>query len=489
MISQADELKPAVKRLANAVAASLGKKEQKDEIVGAFLDTAHGDVRPLIDLLDLCEHLEGASAKSVRDAATALTKFFGRDTFVLEHKASEDLDGLNGVGIFAPAITSDRELLKMELSKKSYRRLGLVSGAKNKWPRLVYDGLGRALQPLNEKVIEFVNNTGATSRDDRSGVTQLILSLERVFQKFGLAVKTSQEEVDKAIETLTSEAGPQDRFSRGSAVRLGAPYLRLAGNGTPYPRETVPVGTAADIPTPLTSSKGANKKKTKSKAKTEQAESREPSGPLDSAAVSLAALEDALASVEKTTRRVLTNGRLGLGDVDVDPDPKPGGGLGDVDVDPDPKPGGGLGDVDVDPDPKPGGGLGFLAQSNGVGRIPLPSGTGGAAELFRHAALSLEALEHSVANVENVVATVLTNPTNGWKVRDEPEFRRRVHAHVSQSFSELMEQAAASELTIRHVVAHPAQGLGPGRQPGLGSEVRRRLALASGLSRRTLRML
>jgi hypothetical protein len=51
------DLKQPLTILADALKESVKSKETGEEVAGAFLDTAHGEVRPLIDLYDLCKRL------------------------------------------------------------------------------------------------------------------------------------------------------------------------------------------------------------------------------------------------------------------------------------------------------------------------------------------------------------------------------------------------------------------------------------------------
>src|SRR5205085_4284678 len=137
-------------------------------IADAFLDTGHGDVRPLIDLFDLGErlsdinhHAAAAVAAAARDLLTLLKP--GGD-LVVEHKAAVDLEGLHGLGVFAPSVTGAAELTRLELSEQSYNALGLVKDTE--WVSLVFEDLKNLLEPLNKVVAEFVNDTGATGRED-----------------------------------------------------------------------------------------------------------------------------------------------------------------------------------------------------------------------------------------------------------------------------------------------------------------------------------
>jgi hypothetical protein len=46
--------------------------------------------------------------------------------FVIKHESDPDLEGLHGLGIFAPSVTGAADLTRLELSEPSYRELALA---------------------------------------------------------------------------------------------------------------------------------------------------------------------------------------------------------------------------------------------------------------------------------------------------------------------------------------------------------------------------
>ena len=482
-LKKAGGLRSRVSALARAVTASLRRDRTRNQTIDAFLDTAHGDVRPLIDLLDLCEHLQTLPDKAVKKAAgdmmSLLDKKAGFDlTPDPETDPGPELDGLNGLGIFAPAVTGEATLTKLELHKDSYNELALVKAKDNLWSKLVYADLKRHLEPQNELIAEFVNGTGAVRPEDRTGVAQLVLSIGRAFVKLETARRQAETLVDNVLEDDGAIPAPTGREKAVASARFGPPYLRLARS----PR--VPYGA---ISTPLGNEHSADDGGGGGEAP-KGAASRFVDR-VTSVAQSLATLEDALANVEKVAKRVMTNGRLGLGD--TEPDVK-GGGLG---TEPDVK-GGGLGDTEPDvkggglgtePDVK-GGGLGILAGTlPGIRLTPTTNGASGATDLFRQVAWSLRLLEDAVARLEGVVHDSLTDHAIG--TRADQEYKKRVGANVRQAVGEVKEMAINAKQIAFWVLVHPTYGLGPGIQPGLGAASRQHLAVLGGLSSRYLRLL
>src|SRR5207245_1341423 len=135
-------------------------------------------------------HAAAAVAAAARDLLTLLKP--GGD-LVVEHKAAVDLEGLHGLGVFAPSVTGAAELTRLELSEQSYNALGLVKDTE--WVSLVFEDLKNLLEPLNKVVAEFVNDTGATGREDRTAVAQLVLSVHRAFVKLERALLDARQEL------------------------------------------------------------------------------------------------------------------------------------------------------------------------------------------------------------------------------------------------------------------------------------------------------
>jgi hypothetical protein len=124
-----------VKALASAVDRGIKRTRIRESIGDAFLDTAHGSVRPLIDLADLSEKLAGVKDKSIKAAADALSAFLrpAPTSFSSNTRVTRILEGLHGLGIFAPSVTGAADLTRLELSKPRYKDLELVKYGNNRW--------------------------------------------------------------------------------------------------------------------------------------------------------------------------------------------------------------------------------------------------------------------------------------------------------------------------------------------------------------------
>lgn len=451
-LKAADALATPVKSLAAALAGALDDDKTKDKVVDAFLDTAHADVRPLVDLVDLCTNLSGVSG-AVDDAIKSVTA--AQAAIVLKHKSDPKLEGLHGLGIFAPGVTGGSDLERLEVSEKSYRELELVKEKDNVWSGVAFTQLQAILRPMQESVAEFVRSAGASSRADRTGLAQLVVSIDRTFTKLDRALTATRQTVKKAFDQVGDEAA---RTSLTLPRRFGPPFLLLSD--------------ALPKPDPASVKKGRS------------GQGERTSSALESVAESLANLEQALGEAERTARRVLTHSRLGLGD---DPDSKPGvlgddpdskpGVLGD---DPDSKPGV-LGD---DPDSKPGV-LGLLSGLNvpDIGRSRSTRGVNGLVVMYAQVASSLRLLEDSVGRLEQTVRSALTMSAADPGVRD------LVSKQTERALREVDEMIDSAKLVTRGVMVDPADGLGPGVQSfnrGMGRE---QMAIAGGLSSRYLRLL
>lgn len=462
-LGKADLLAAPVKKLAAELKRVIANTAVREQVVGAFLDTAHGDVRPLIDVIDLCHNLEAIGAAGVKAAAAELRYVLNDSGFLVKHLAGEELEGLNGVGIFAPGVTGAADLERLELSKKSYRALELVKQKDNVWSRLAFTELFKVLEDRQKSVADFVRSAGATTREDRTGLTQLVMSLDRAFVKLELALADTKKAIDSALEP---KPGGRVVELPPAPARFGPPFLRLIGS--------VPTATSPgfEATSPVLSDKSA------------------ASGIMsnESVASSLEALERTLGSAERTVKRVLTNPRLGLGD---DPDVKPGVLGAD---DPDVKPGVlGVDDPDVkpgvlgadDPDVKPGvlGLAPWLAAPGTTRSVPMgPS----LVTMYREVARSLRMVEESVGKLETVLRTAMfTDRTD----RTDADFIKQVKIEIGQALREVKEVIDNAKHTTRGVVVDPAEGLGPGVHSGRRGIGRQQLALAGGLSSKYLRLL
>jgi hypothetical protein len=467
-LEKAGDLEPHLKAVVAALKPVIERNGVRDLIANAFLDTAHGEVRPLIDLFDLCGRLmeiDGTDAPGLATAARKLRTFLDRkDGLIVEpqQEPSAELEGLRGLGIFAPSVTGAAELTRLELSKKNYQELSLVE--KTGWADVVYEGLKDALEPLNKAVADFVYGTGAVTREDRMGVAQLLLSVLRSFARLESTVTDSQNTV---MAVLHGHAPRGIRAATGSRIVFGPPYLRLA-NGSGQQSHL-------DVAAPHTGARGMSANDASAKER------------LLKAVTPLANIEDALARVERTAKKVLTHSRLGLGadptktDLGADPTKTDlGADPTKTDLGADPT------KTDLGDDPTKTD-LGLLSVSmlrgfESGGSVAKTTG------LFRQVVLSLQMLEQAVGKVEGVVQLVLTSQTNGKNGSKPDDYQRRLEEQLKGSFRELTDVAMNAKLTLGAVLQHPSQGLGPTSQGGLGAE-RQQLAMLGGLSSRNLRLL
>jgi hypothetical protein len=491
-LSEANSLREKIKKLALALTASICRNDARDAVADAFLDTAHGDVRPLIDLVDLCTRLTHARDPEVVKSAKQLLK----NDLILEHRADRGLEGLNGLGIFAPAVTARSDLMRLDLGEEAYKKLELMKDPDNAWPALVYEGLRTVFEPVIHEVAAFVSGTGVTTREDWTGVAQLLLSVTRSFQNLERNCAVTEENITGILTNPDHASGAPPTGDTGApTLPSGLPYLRL--------RELQPQSSGAATDSTGTGAAGGSGD--------EGAIERR-----QRAMHSFRNLESALAAVEKTAKRVMTHPSLGLGPGDPpfkpgggmgpgDPPFKPGGGMGPGDPpfkpgggmgpgDPPFKPGGGMGPGDPpfkpgggmgpgDPPFKPGGGMGIVLSVTQGGDQDAPSEAKHIAELYSYVAGSLRELERAVAKLENLA---LADGTFDSIVTDE-EQRQRTNDEIRRAFLELGETVTGARETALWVLAHPTYGLGPGHQ--LSPAGHQQLAAAGGLSPRFLRLL
>ncbi len=479
-----------VKNLTGALKEAMRSEETADQILDAFLNTAHGEVRPLIDLRDLCHNLRGVHNQDVQEQAKLLEDFLepGDDNFVVEHQAKPELEGLHGVGIFVPSLTHPADLRRLDLGQEAYKKLDLMvdddNDAANDWHRLVFRNLRDRLAPLNAAAAQFVSGTAATGREDRASIAQLFVGIVRAFRNL-------EQSLLRTKATVIGQFDPKAAGAAVPATYLAVPreehrYLRLASDVRQ--REYAPAGPgigALDVNLMTTAPAMGKAEDSQLRVVTQ----------------SLSELEEALARVEKVTRRVLTHARLGLGAPDVKfglgaPDVKFGLGAPDVKFGlgaPDVKFGLGAPDVKFGlgaPDVKFG--LGAPDVKFGLGSVPwlvatgadgvaVPSEAGTVAGLYSRVARSLQLLEESLAKVENLALASDIYHANGN--------RQQLLDRIARAFREFEELLAHAKQTARWVLAHPTYGLGPGPQHGLGSAERLELAAAGGFSSLNLRLL
>ena len=470
-LKHAHALHPLLKNVVDALNPVITTNGVRDQIANAFLDTAHGEVRPLIDLVDLCEKLMKIKKTDVVTAATALHDFLSPaapDRLIVEHPS--DLDGLHGLGIFVPSVTGAADLTRLELSKTNYEKLRLVNGTDG-WADLVYEGLNDALEPLNRAVAEFVNGTGAVTREDRTGVAQLLLSVLRSFARLESTVMASEKTVMGVLNgnggaeppAATGTKTPRQRHEKTEELEtrsvFGPPYLRLASGFSQQFSSTAETRSA-----------------------TQRGESRAVEPPevkLMKAVLPLANIEDAVANFERTAKKVLTHSRLGLGGTKPDmggTKPDMGGTKPDM---------GGTKPDMGGTKPDMGGTKPDMGLSSGLDLGEFDNGVTG---LFKQVVSSLQRLEEAVMKLErDVKLALMSSPKNGVNASELKDFELRLREQLKGSFRELTDVAVNAKLTLGAALRHPSEGLGPAE--GLGADERQQLAIFAGLSSRNLQLL
>ena len=446
-LPKADLLSNRIDSLARALRSSMSDPALSGRVADAFLDSARGDVRPLVDLSDLCAQLEKTGEPAIVDSAGRLRRDLkqGPGKLILRHEFDPDFEGLHGLGIFAPAVTSASDLQRLELDTKAYKELALMNQPGQEWSELVYTDLAEVLEPMNAEIEELVRESGSSSRDDREGVGQLLLSAKRSFDRLDVAIRNARD-----VVLPSRPSGHDSNSGTGGRRRPEHRFLRLFIED-PSASESQP---------------------------SDKSRSVSPAQPADlsvNATTTLREIELALASTERTLRRVITNGNVGLGDIkpgfgDIKPgfgDIKPGfgdikPGFGDI------KPG--FGDIkpgfgDIKPgfgDIKPGFGdikPGFGSAMTSEGAV-LTEDMQGVVALVSAIAASLSGLEVSLSRLERIVA----GPRSGTPMSAK-EVRQRTLEAVEGAFRDLEDRLIVARETCFWALRHPMYGLGPGDVP------------------------
>jgi hypothetical protein len=486
-----------------------GAGDRRSHIRAAFLATAAGDVRPLVDLRDLSERLDDVcvdlrelsphpSLEGLSSAARRLTTFLepkkevtieatqGRNepkliAFVSQHK---DLEGLlHGLGIFAPFVTDDRDLKRLGLDastphtgRAAYEDLALVKSAKT-WAPLVFDRLRTGLP---EPVLAGIEGSGANNRGDRLAVTQMLASIDSAFDALDRRIAATSS---KALANLPAVAN-------AVAAPLGQAALNMIGKmqlvrhlevdemlaGTAVANAKSVGGTAGTTsggPAPAWSglTLGSNDQ-------------------VDKMAQAFFGLETMIGATERTVRRTLTNATFGLG---------PGLGRDKEGLLGRDKEGllgrdkeGLLGRdkeglLGRDKEGLLGrdkeGLLGLLAEASAAEATPATV----IAALFRQVSVALQSLEAAGADAETIAAKALLAPS-GVSAFATLSNTTLAKSRLERAFRALAEASGDLRRTVRRVVSHPTYGIGPGL-PGVTSDDRRELARATGMSSTELALL
>ena len=544
-LSKAEGLKPCLNELAEALAAELLRPDHDQllRVRDAFLGAVSGDVRPLVDVRDLCTALRDLQSQRVTAAAEQLEAVLSSLIAIVDQVSPAEETGTSpagsmgltdrasvppgpisdrgGVGIFAPFVTDDGDLKRLELDdrasemrrrrvsatpaqstgKETYFALQLFEDNQT-WPWLVYTGLRLAIP---EELIAFVESVGVMSQSDRIGIAQIIMSIESWFNKFDRVLKDAEREITAELNAAFAPRDGKTRYGRGDHNDgesetnnvFGPPSLRLVSpvdlrKRTSVLEEMKTVRTEAGaIPQAVATDptySGATATGTSQMA----AAARPVAGvtrPFVGRTIGwLMKVESALEGVERATTRGLTNGRFGLGPAGSTgfalEHPKDGFGLEH------PKDGFGLEhpkDGHGLEHPKDGHGVRLLDGSSSRRSPEMDSGLDKVAGLYGLVAEAMRQMEQAVSDLESVTAAALRVEGMG-KGLDSSSRVAVISREIGRSFGILSEGASNARRTVRRVVAHPVYGLGPGPVP-FGRDAREELAVKSGLGRRHLLLL
>ena len=451
-----------------------------DEIRDVFLANPAGDVRPVLDLYSLTKDLRELCAEwsatkkarpegtdpfdSLRDATQRLGEFVrppsedeaipGSESqtpsMVVYHREHPDLEGMSGVGVFAPFVVNRSFLKELELDDKkgraAYRSLLIFNGgSRSNWVSLVYGGLRLDDDDLDE----IVDASGVVRPAQRIQVNQLVRAVDAVFNRLDRTLRRTETKIVKELKWKRErQALPEPH----ALSRFGPPHLKLAGDLSLLdPDSCVKRGL---VP---------------------------PSSPheseLDPVVKALGKIERAVELVEKTTRRVITNRTFGLGPPSSRADgmqlpihlgPKPAGDQFG------PKPAGDQLGSDT------GALFAYLSSDPQVASLAVCT-------LIGLVASSLVELERATAGVEAMAAQFLFMPKFGAMLSSR-DYATTIEQRCQDAFGQLTEVALQARRTIRRVLAHPVYGLGPGPQ-GFGQAERDAAATSAGLNRRNLVLL
>ncbi|HWJ55132.1 MAG TPA: clostripain-related cysteine peptidase [Vicinamibacterales bacterium] len=494
-----------------------GAGERLAQIRGAFIGTAAGDVRPLVDLVDLSERLDDVcvdlrelsphpTLEVLSAAARRLASFLapGKETthdatqrpdaprlvtFVAQHK---DLEGLHGIGIFAPFVTDERDLKRLgldaaspETGRPAYDRLELAKAAKA-WAPLVFDRLRAGLP---EPVLAAVEGSGAGNRADRSAVMQMLASLDSTLDALDRRIAATQS---KALANVPAVATAVPAVLEQSA-------LNMLGKMQLLRHEEIDKMLAASMTaSPLT--KGVGGSASASSTPVWSGSTLGTSDQVDQTAHAFFGLERLIGKTERTIRRTLTNGTFGLGPGLGAPRDKEGllgaprdkeGLLGP------PRDKEGLLGAPRDKEgllgsPRDKEGL-LGRDKEGLLGVGSPVSTAGAApgaviaELFRQVSVAMQSLEAGGADVETIAAKALLAPggTTAFELLSHVTLAK---SRLERAFRALAEASTDLRRTVHRVASHPTYGVGPGSQ-GVTVDDRRELASASGLNSTELALL
>lgn len=495
----AEGLKEAVSALALRVeeriseAPAKGAAETHDrlgEVRDILMGIAAGDVRPLIDAADLCKEL--AQVEGMQAVATKLkTLVLGREGdrsggLIVKHKAHPELTGLHGVGIFAPAVTHEEDLSRLELDegalpeppsdrraspkaqeprrgRESYKALSIFKSCPE-WPTLVYATL-RA--PMPDELLKCFDGAGSQSRADRADIAQMALSIDSAFNRLDRAIDRQRKPARDGVKSLrpvksATKGANQPAQSRPEMLMRAGLRLRLFDLSHLKTKEDSSVQPRANAQVPADGMAFPE---------------------LKTLIAAFERIEEAIERVEVATTRGLTHATFGLGPLEptaISTTPtreafaKPGGHEGA-------------------PRHLNGKEAGHQGPAASAPQAPesirndlrLDLALAKVVQLFAQVGDSFRALEQAGTEAQAVIRTMLLESPAGVSETVATDFAA---TEMDRAFQLLQESATSARRTVRSVLSHPIYGIGPGA-PGIGLDERQEMAKAGGLSKARLRLL
>jgi hypothetical protein len=481
-----------------------------DYVRDTFMSTAAGEVRPLIDIRDLCTGFRDADSGPLAEMEDEVKARL--DQLVTYSSGHPDLSDLNGIGIFAPFITDEHDLERLGLQdtpsaddeddaeaknkktgREEYQDLA-ISRSVPEWPRLVYDELRREIP---SEIMCALTAIGAPKREDRRDIARIVLSIEGSFNKLDRIIANARKCVKDDLENAAKGAPKprgRDAVAQETEKRFGQPWLKLiqppdiatrvaflknllqlqaleqaaAGEGRPAAALALAGGSYSERDL-----EGMSVHLRPIKALPDEVKV------VNSVIDFFTQVEKAVGYAERATRKGLTNAKFGLGptapnqfsigfrdtrvrrDQVLAEDPKSAEEMGAPDGQSDD---GGMvrGDLRVD--------LAFA-------RV---------ADLFGQVGAALKRLEEATLGVEVVARNMLQDARTQNLSRDV--LLRAARDEIDRSFGVLEEASLNARRAVRRVLSHPVYGVGP-TSGDVGLEQRQVLATAGGLDRRNLRLL
>jgi Clostripain family len=520
-LGAAEPLKDLLKRLAaeikgEAIVDGKFSSPRLDFVRDIFLGAAVGDVRPLLDLRDLCQDFSDAESDELKKVASEIDAAL--ETLVEHHDEHSELDDLNGIGVFAPFVTDERDLRQLQLQdfatngngnhssaklgRTAYEELDIFDGTKA-WPRLVYDELRKEISP---EILTCITSIDATRPQDRRDVTQIILAIDSAFNKLDRVLAAARLHIDGTLKGKNGHGRVSGEPVNPVPHPFGPPFLRLIQPPSLETEvEVLKQRLTLDLLRKVASGEAAiGAAEYLSLLGLAGSTSLPPSGsqptpiPQNGGNPALVnkvvdffgKVERAIGEVERATRRGLTHAKLGLGPASPNlfnvqdggngfgiEDPKSGLGIED------PKSGLGI------EDPKSGLGElsnGGLSASVRGGDLRVDMALARVTDLFRQVGQTLRELEQAALQTETTARAMLADPQT--QKLNPKDLVAAAAQEIGRAFRLLEESSTNARRTVRRVLSHPVYGLGPG-STGLGLEERQALASAGGLDRRSLRLL